>query len=227
MVADALVVAGEGHRRDGHPVGEGLRGDLAAGEGLLEDDGLSRLAEDGFFAHQLVDRVERFVGIVTDEGALAGGKAVRLDDDRPGVSLDVVSGVHAAGEDGAVGGGDAVAVDELLGERLRSLNLRCGLRGAERGDPRGLEPVDETEHERDFGSDDDEVDAVVLRRGDDAVEVGGSDVEVAGDGGCAGVAGGDEEVSEALRLAEFPCLRVFPRAGADDEDVHPFASGGR
>ena len=96
----------------------------------LDDDlvpGVAELAPD----HDAVDGLARLLEGAADDDALAGGQAVRLHHDGRADHVQVGLGAVDAVEDAELGGRDAVALHELLGEDLAAFQPRGLLGGAE------------------------------------------------------------------------------------------------
>ena len=168
-----------------------------------------------------VDGVERLVAIVADDDAFAGGQAVGLDDDRRVVAIvEIGRGGAGIAKDAVVGGRDVGVAQQVLAEDLARFQLGGGLRRAERLQAGLRERVDDAGGERRFGADDREVDLVLLREVEQALDVGRGDVDVLGVLSGAGVAGRDEHAIGAAALADFPGQRVFAATIANNENFH-------
>ena len=120
-----------------------------------------------------------FVGRRADHHALAGREAVGLDDQRRALRAHP-AGVEARAREGGVGRGrDRVAAQEVLHEGLRALEPRGEPARAEAAQARGLEGVDDAEHQRTLGAHDREVDPLGKREAQQGRHVVGRDVDVA------------------------------------------------
>ena len=84
---------------------------LFARQPLLEDDGPSRVAELAL-SHEPVNRVAHLVNRVRNEHTLAGGQAVRLDDERPRGAASVALGRVGVVEHRELRRRDSVALDK-------------------------------------------------------------------------------------------------------------------
>ena len=113
-----------------------------------------------------------------------------------------------------------------LANALEPSSWATSRRGAEGGDAARGEQVDEAVDERRLGPDDDEVDGLALGRRGHGGHVADADVEQAGVGGDAGVAGRAEHLGVLRRAPERADDRVLAPARADDEDLHA-ATGSR
>ena len=164
-----------------------------------------------------VDGGMRFVRGHGDDDALAGGQAVGLDDDRRALGVDVGVGRGRVGEGLELGGRNAVAGHEALGEILGAFELRGCLGRAEDAQAAGAEDIDDAGGQRRFRTDDGQVDVLARRRVGQRVDVGDGQVLQLVLARRAGVAGGDQNLLQAGRLGETPGQRVFAAAGTDDE----------
>jgi hypothetical protein len=112
-LADALVVLGGRQGQDGLAVGEGEDGDLVALEVLFDDDrvaGGAELVGD----HDVLESGLGFGGGLREDHAFAGGEAVGFDDDAVVDVVEVLAGGVVVGEVLVAGGGDVVALHEVL-----------------------------------------------------------------------------------------------------------------
>ncbi len=210
-----VLRGGEGNER--LAVGQGEEGALGALHHLLDHDGRARIAEDA--AEALAHALERLLGGLGDDDALAGGQAVGLDHDRAAHAAHVV-GARGLVREAAVGrGGDASAQHDLLGELLRALHLRRVAVGAEGRDAGRADRVGDAGHERGLRADDHEADAVLARPASHGGR--GLDVELdaLGGGAHAAVAGGHIQLAAARRLGELDHKGVLAAAGTQKQDV--------
>ena len=116
--------------------------------------------------------------------------------------------------------GIAVVEHELLGERLRRLDLSGGAGGAEDRQARRAEAIDDARLERRFGTDDGEVDVAVASEALEAVDVAHVDRDALAELGDAGVAWRGDELEVGLFPGELPGERVLATTAADEEDSH-------
>ena len=125
--------------------------------------------------------------------------------------------------EGAVGGRrNAVAFHELLGEVLRTLDLRGGLARTEGLDAGFGEGVDDAVDERDLGADEDPVVIVVAHEIDERGLVRRRELQCA-DAVLelhARIAGGDGDLFDAAAAQQRVGDRVLARAGTDDQNLH-------
>ena len=214
-LADPLVVAREGQRRDDAGGDDRHRGGFLAAQPVLQH----QPPGDG---DQLVDRGVRLVDAGGDHNALAGREAVGLDHrQRVGAQhFDPLVGGAGGFEELGVGVGRAGRGHDLLGEPFGGLDLGGGGGGTEGADTGGVQGVDQPGGERRFGADDDKVDAALGRGADDAFDVGVGDRQVFAERGSAGVAGGTEQFGAAGTAGDRPGERVLAPAAADDQDAH-------
>ena len=115
-----------------------------------------------------------------------------------------------------------MAPQELLGEGLRSLELRRRAPRPETFQAGLRELVDDAGHERRFGSDDRQVNLLRARERDQAGHVIGGDVDVAYLGFVrgAGIAGSDNDFGDSRGRGALPGQRVLAAASADDQYFH-------
>ena len=161
-VEGALVVLGGADLQRMGAVAQGEQAGLLADQAFLDDQ-------------RPAARIDGRQGLLDgggDDNTLAGGQAVGLDDDgstslrvyRPGAALGI-------GEGGVAGCRYGVAAAEILGEGLRAFEPGRSRGWAERADTGLGQPVDEAEHQRQFGTDDDEAYVLAPRQRHDAVQV--------------------------------------------------------
>ena len=218
-VKKTLVVLGGGHRKNVFAVDHHDEGGFLAVEEVLDHDAGAGVAEGVAFEHH-VDRVMGFLFGHGDDYALAGGKAISLDDDRSALAADVGVGGFGIREGFVVGRRNIVTLHEGLGEVLGAFELRGGLRRAEDAQAGGAELVDDAGGERGFGTHDREGDVVALDEFDQLVDVGDRKVFKTGRQGRAGIAGSHENFGHAIALSEAPGESVFTTAVANNEKVH-------
>ena len=154
-LADALVVLRGGQRYGVFAVAESEERQLFAVKELFEDKlffgGAEQCAGEylrgGFFG----------LGVgVAEDYALASGESVSLDDDRCTEAREFATEVFERAADGVGGGGNRVALHELLGEGFAGLQARGGLRGAEDAQAAAFELIDQAKREWKFGANDGE-----------------------------------------------------------------------
>src|SRR6185437_1378228 len=116
----------------------------------------------------------------------------------------------------------AVALQEILRERLRALQARGGARWAEARAARGSEAIDDSRDQRPLGADDGKPYVFARRERQQPLDVVGGDIDVAylGLERGAGVSGGGENGMDTRRLRAFPRQRVLAAAAADDQNLH-------
>ena len=115
--------------------------------------------------------VDGFLGRGADHHALAGGEAIGLHHERRLLCAHPCR-IEALARERAVGGrGDAVALEEILGECLRAFELRREAARAEAAQAGRLEGIDYAEHQRPLGADDGQVDLRGQRVAHEAVDV--------------------------------------------------------
>lgn len=154
------------------------------------------------------------------DDALPGGQPVGLDDDRRAALLDPGARGSGVGEGRVVGGRNAVALHERLGEVFRRFELRGALRGPEDAQPPRAEEVDDAGGQRSFRADDGERDFLALGERGERPEIGDRDVLEAALACGAAVAGRDVDDLHARRARQPPRERMLAPARADHEDLH-------
>ena len=219
-VAQALVVLRGGERQHGLAVHHCDEAGFLAFEEFLDHDQVAGLAEAA--GEHVQCRLHGFVDGRADHDALAGGEAVGLDDQRRLLCANPRRVEVVARELGVRRGGNAVALEEILGEGLRAFEPRSEFARPEAAQSRGRERVAEADDERRFGTDDGEADLFALGESEQGRHVVRGDVDV---GRVrleprARVARRDEDLRHARRLRNFPGQRVFATAGTDDQHFH-------
>ena len=129
---------------------------------LLDHDGVAGLAEAP--GEHVLRRRNRRLDVVADHDALAGGETIGLDDERRALRAHPAGIERRARERRIRRRRNAVPRQEILGERLRAFETRSEPARTEAAQTRGVEGIANTEHERRFGSDDRQVDALRPRR---------------------------------------------------------------
>ena len=76
--------------------------------------------------------------------------------------------------------------------------------------------VGNTRHERNLGTDDDEIDVERVGEREQPFPIVGTNRVAGAERGDAGIAGGGVELAQALALGELPGERVLAAAGTDD-----------
>ena len=222
-VAQAFVVLAGGERQHVHAVAHDDEARFLALQEFLDHHALARGAELLLPEHR-VDRRVRLLARRGDDHALAGGEAIGLDDDRRALFVDVRLRLTGGGESRVAGRRDAVAEHERLGEILRRLELRGGLPRPEDAQARLDERVDHAIGERRLGPDHGEVDALLLREGEQIGDRRDGDIVEAVLRRGAAVTRRDEYLLHARALRQLPGHRVLAAAAADDEEFH-FSGG--
>ena len=216
-VERALVVLSRCERDHGLAVGEREQRALGAVEHLLDHDGGPCIAERT--GEALAHALERLLGGLCHDHALAGRKAVGLDDDGGSDALHVLEAGLLVGEAAVGGSGHAGTAHDLLGKLLGALHLGRVPVGAKAGDASGADRVGNACHERRLGANDNEPDAMVARP---CGNLGGRVLVKGhhlGEPVHAAVAGGNVEPAGARRLGELDEERVLAPARAQEQDV--------
>ena len=208
VFADALVVLCREKRGDVGAVTETNEADFFALEEFLDDNLLRGFAEERA-VEEAVGGFEGDVARLAEDDAFAGGEAVGFDDDgrmEEGDGFFELAGVRT---DRVFGGGDLMALHELLSEGLAGLEARGGLGGAEDAEAAGLEGVDDAEGERQLGADDGEAGGFGCDEADHVVESFEVDGDAAGDLSDAAVAGRADNFRDTRAACDGPGKRVF------------------
>ena len=213
------MILARGERQDVRPIDHHDEACLLAGEKILDDQACARFAERVAAEHR-VDGGMRLFRALRDDDALAGGQAIRLDDDRCAVRVDVRVRRPRIGERAVSGGRNAVPRHESLGVILRRLELRGRAGRSEDPQARGPEVIDDPGRERRLGPDDRQRNGLALRKIDQLTRVRDRNVGKRRVVRRAGVPGRDIDAGHARRLREPPRERVLAPAAADHQDVH-------
>ena len=216
------MVAG-GREGDGaHAVTQRDDADLRSVQALLDEHEATRVVPVQGMEH-LAGGLDRCRPRAEHRDALARRQAVLLDDEpgtRPDVPLDRGSrGLQRLAPLDA-GHRDAGARRDLVAERLARLDPRGRRRGAEGGDPGGLQGVDDAGGQRRLRTDDDELDGQGPGQLDDRL---GSAIPRRDDAdawllGDAVAAGRDEHIVDAGLDAQLPGQGVLATTAAHDQD---------
>jgi hypothetical protein len=158
---------------------------------------------------------------------MASIAAGSFDHDRGAPLAKIGLGGSRIGEAGESCGRDVVGARDLLGEGLRTLELRRRGARAERHDAGGLQRIDDAGNERPLGSHHHEFDRLAPAQVDDSPVIGGVDCDIGAVLGRARIARRDEEPGAEGALGERTRERVLAAAGADQKNVHGLALGHR
>jgi hypothetical protein len=209
-VEDPLVVLRRRERDRALPVAQREQRELLPVEELLEHDlGVAEAP----LAEEHVERGARLPLVRGDDHALAGGQHVGLQDRRVGGTGEVSGRLLPVAQDEVRRGRHAAAFHQLLRVRLGALDARGRRGGAEGGDARRGQLVDEAGHERGLGTDDDEIDRALAGHADEVVCRQALD-PVAGD---AGVARRSEHLGLLGAPEQRADERVLAPSAADDQ----------
>src|SRR5260370_852834 len=214
------MVLRRGKRQYALIAGDDDEADFFAGQKFLDDYGLTGAAETAA-EHTGGGFDGRLVGLADDD-ALAGREPVGLDDHGQALRPDIVGIEGLFGKGGVARGWYAVALQEVLGVRLRPFQARRGAGGAEASAASRGETIGDACDQRTFGADDGESD--VLARGEckQGVDIVGGGGNVAGLWLARGarLSWRDQYLIHARRLRALPGQRVLAAAAADDQDFH-------
>src|SRR5258708_12216995 len=143
------MVLRRGERQYALIAGDDDEADFFAGQEFLDDYGLTGAAETA--AEHTGGGVDgRLVGLADDD-ALAGREPVGLDDHGQALRPDIVGIEGLFGKGGVARGGYAVALQEVLGVRLRPFQARRGAGGAEASAASRGETIADASDHRTFG----------------------------------------------------------------------------
>ena len=219
MVVGALVILRRRHGLEVLAVNERKNRDLGAGEELLDDHAGTGAAE-GTAVDCVLDCLDGFFLGHGDGHALAECKAIRLDNDRRAVLLDVLNRVRRVLKNGIACGRDIVFLHQILGKGLAALDDGSVLARTEGADACGLERVNHAECERIIRRDHDEVGLVLLGESHYAVDVGRLDGNALRLSGNAAVARGTPDVVHLGAFLQCMDDGVLTAAAADNQNFH-------
>src|SRR5439155_21182240 len=188
---------------------------------ILHHHFAARVAERSLREHG-AHRTGRVVPRGADDGAFAAREPRSFHHERLGVTLDVDAGRGEGGEGAACRCGDAGVSHDFFCECLGGLDPRSGLAGPEHGVTAGPQGIRQTGGEGAFGSDDGEVDAVLLHRFYNVSNLSNLQFEILAELRGAGIAGSGEQVGVGGVALQRPAERVLAPAAADDQDSHFF-----
>ncbi len=212
-VERALEVLRGAERAHGVAVAQEEQRHLGPGQELLDEHGP---------VGKVVLRVrERGGAIGGDDDALARGEAVGLH--HVGRAELVEGGLDLGDRRGAEGppGRHAGLVHDPLRERLRALQLRGRATGAEHRDAVLAHHVGDARHERRLGSDDHEIDVVLVGELPHRGAVHGIHLDERRVLRDPGVPRGAEDLVRLPLRAQGEDDRVLTSTGTEDEDLHP------
>ena len=217
-VQRALVILGGGQRHQRLAVGQGQQRALRPLHHLLDHDGGARLAKRAREA--LVDALERFLGGLGDNDALASSQAVGLDHDGSADLAHVGRARLLVGEAAVGGGGHAGTLHDLLGKLLGALHLGGLAVGAKRRDASGAHRVGDARNQRGLRANDHK--ANVMPRSPGGNALGRLRVKVChlGGGVHAAVAGSDPHLAGARGLRQLGQKRVLAPTGTQKKNVN-------
>src|ERR1051325_5223322 len=200
-VAQALVVLARGERQYARAIAHNDEARFLALHELLDYHPRARFAE-ALLVHHALDRGLRLLHARGHHHALSRREAVGLDDDGRATLRHERLGEIGALERAIQRGRDVVAHHERLGEVLGRLELRRGASRTEDLEARVAEGIHHARGERRLGADHREVDAFLLREGDQIGDLRERDVLEAALARRAAVAGSDEHLLHLGTLRE-------------------------
>src|SRR5690606_7100374 len=118
---------------------------------------------------------------------------------------------------------DAVPGEEILGEGLAALQPGRRGGGAEDAVSARSEGIHHARHQRRFRADHGHRDAFLLGQGQETLDIGGGDADVAAPRFArgAGIARRDQDLAGPRRLRQFPRQRVLASPRTDHQNLHP------
>ena len=155
-----------------------------------------------------------------DHHALAGGQSVVFQHRGQGTPLHVGQRPGVVGECAEPRRRNAVFGHQLLGELLRGLDARRGLRGAEDAQSGRLEAIDDSRRQRHLGSHDRKSDALLRGEIAQALHLGLADRHALGLPGDARVAGSAVDLFDLRRARQRIDNGVFAAAGTYYQNFH-------
>jgi len=220
-VADALVILAAGHRQCVHAIDQRDEAGFLAVEKLLDHHPRTGIAV-GVAGQHVVQRRFGIGQRQRHHHALARRQTVGLDHDRRAVRAHMRQRRRQFVEHRVAAGGDAVPLQELLGECLAAFELRGGGAWSEHAQTGGAKPIDYTGDQRRLRADHGEIHRFALRQRQQRVEVGGRhrDIAAFGFAGGAGIARRHQHFAHARGLRELPGQRVFAATIADHQQFH-------
>jgi hypothetical protein len=153
------------------------------------------------------------------DDTLAGGDAIRLDDDRrPHLRRVVARG--SSFREALIGGGRNAGLGaEILGVALRAFEARRFPARAEHLDAGLFEGVGQTRHQRCLRTDENQIDHVVAAKIDHRVMIERIQTDQIGKHADARIARGGIKLAEAGRFPQRPCQRMLAAARSDQENI--------
>ena len=212
-VEDALMVLSGHHWQHMLAISESEHADFRPFHVFFDDDGGAGVAESVIGEH-VFDGFVGFVAVHADDDALAGSEAVGFDHARHADFIDEGLGRCHFGEGVEGSRWDVVLLHKFLGERLAAFETCSGLVRAEASQACFLEGVHDAKGQRQFWTNDGEVDGFGFGEVHEALDVIDFDI----DEGChvdhADVAWGSVDFSVWV-LCQFPAEGVFTTAAAN------------
>ena len=225
VFAQPFVILGGRQDDDALTIRQRQHGQLFALEKVLDHELLAGVAERAG-EHRAGDG-GRVRARLADDGALAGGEARGLHDERLGVAADVVERRRELDEARARRGGDACPAHHFFRVCLGRLELRCGGRRAEHRALLFTQAVRQAGGERRLRTDDGDVDVVPQDGPDEVIDGGGGNGEIGAERGGARIArrGKQRQIVGKGRggvATQCPAEGMFAAAASDDQYFHLF-----
>ncbi len=224
-VADPLVVLAGRQRQEALAVAQADQRDLLALEPPLDHDPAGARAEAALLEEHRQRRLQ-LAFVRRNDHALAGREAVRLEHE---AALEAVG--RAPGLVGVVGDlelrrRNAVALHELLGERLAAFDLGRLPARPEDAQPAQAELIHDAERQRQLGADDGQVDLEGAGEIGQLLDLVGGDRNRVRELRRAGIAGRAVELVEQGALPELPADGVLAPAASDYQYFHGLSRPG-
>ena len=167
--------------------------------------------------HDGIDGIECLLLRHGDDNALARRKPIRLDDDGSALLTDVGACGLCRGKDLIACRRDSVLFHEILGEGLRTLDLRRIRTRAKGADPCRLKLIYQPIHQRHLRANDDKPDLVLLDKTQNCRMIVKCNLRRRAH---TGIAGDGVNLLRLRAFREFPIQGVLAPARADDKNIH-------
>ncbi len=219
VVECAFVVLRGGERQNIPAVGEGKEGGFFTIHEFLDDHAGTGGTKD-LVEHDIVNRRNRLIFGHGDDDTLACSQTVRLDHDRGALGLDVVNRCIPVGK-GFIGSRrDVVLFHQVLGEALAALDAGRQLVGTKDLQINRLKAVDNAERQRDFRTDNRQVDFFGLGKVNQRFDIIGRDMHAISKARYPRVTGCTVDCFHQGRLRELPDQRMLTTTTTDNQNFH-------
>ena len=219
-VKHTLVVLAGLHRHNRLAVAEAQHRHLAPDHTFFNQHPRAAPAELAAL-HHLDHGLFRLAYRRRDDDALAQRQAVRLDDNRRALRIQIRQRLLHLGEDFAPRRGDAVFAHQVFREDLARFHLRGVSRRAERRNAFRFQPVHAAQRQRIIRRHADKIHLFPFRQRHNAVDIRRFHIgNAARHSRNARVARRAEQFRHILRFAQLPANRVFAPAAANNQYFH-------